>query len=444
MSLSALSTTTPVPVDILRFNTCGSVDDGKSTLIGRLLYDSKSLMEDQIEALERSADITGGGQINLANLTDGLRAEREQGITIDVAYRYFATPRRKFIIADTPGHVQYTRNMVTGASSANLSIVLVDARLGVIEQSRRHTAIAALLRIPHLVVAVNKMDLVGWSEARFQEIRAQFEEFLPRLDIKDVKFIPMSALNGDNVVDASVHTPWDGGPTLLNHLETVHIASDWNLNGFRLPVQWVNRPNNPTDQTLHDFRGFSGQIAGGIVRTGQKIIAFPAGMVTTVKQIWTYDGPVQEAFCPQSVTLVLEHDIDISRGSMLVGLDHLPGSTTELQAEVCWMHARALQPGRKYFLKHTTHTVQVVVTEIVNKLNLDTLEAELAPAELGVNDIGEIRLRAAKPLVFDGYASNRLTGSFILIEQGTNATVAAGMLRPPREIVKPENGDYVI
>jgi len=444
MSLSALSTTTPVPVDILRFNTCGSVDDGKSTLIGRLLYDSKSLMEDKIEALERSADITGGGQINLANLTDGLRAEREQGITIDVAYRYFATPRRKFIIADTPGHVQYTRNMVTGASSANLSIVLVDARLGVIEQSRRHTAIAALLRIPHLVVAVNKMDLVGWSEARFQEIRAQFEEFLPRLDIKDVKFIPMSALNGDNVVDASVHTPWYGGPTLLNHLETVHIASDWNLNGFRLPVQWVNRPNNPTDQTLHDFRGFSGQIAGGIVRTGQKIIAFPAGMVTTVKQIWTYDGPVQEAFCPQSVTLVLEHDIDISRGSMLVGLDHLPGSTTELQAEVCWMHARALQPGKKYFLKHTTHTVQVVVTEIVNKLNLDSLEAEPAPAELGVNDIGEIRLRAAKPLVFDGYAINRLTGSFILIEQGTNATVAAGMLRPPREIVKPENGDYVI
>ncbi len=444
MSLTALSTTTPVPVDILRFNTCGSVDDGKSTLIGRLLYDSKSLMEDQIEALERSADITGGGQINLANLTDGLRAEREQGITIDVAYRYFATPRRKFIIADTPGHVQYTRNMVTGASSANLSIVLVDARLGVIEQSRRHTAIAALLRIPHLIVAVNKMDLVGWSEARFQEIRAQFEEFLPRLDIKDVKFIPMSALNGDNVVDASVHTPWYGGPTLLNHLETVHIASDWNLNGFRLPVQWVNRPNNPTDQTLHDFRGFSGQIAGGIVRTGQKIIAFPAGIVTTVKQIWTYDGPVQEAFCPQSVTLVLEHDIDISRGSMLVGLDHLPGSTTELQAEVCWMHARALQPGKKYFLKHTTQTVQVVVTEIVNKLNLDTLEAETAPAELGVNDIGEIRLRAAKPLVFDGYAINRLTGSFILIEQGTNATVAAGMLRPPREIVKPENGDYVI
>jgi len=434
-----------VPIDILRFNTCGSVDDGKSTLIGRLLYDSKSLMEDQIEALERSADITGGGQINLANLTDGLRAEREQGITIDVAYRYFATPRRKFIIADTPGHIQYTRNMVTGASLANLSIVLVDARLGVIEQSRRHTAIAALLRIPHLVVAVNKMDLVGWSEARFLEIRAQFEEFLPRLDIKDVKFIPMSALNGDNVVDASPHTPWYVGPTLLGHLETVHIGSDWNLNGFRLPVQWVNRPNNPTDSALHDFRGFSGQIAGGIVRTGQKIIAFPAGIVTTVKQIWTYDGPVAEAFCPQSVTLVLEHDIDISRGSMLVGLDHhLPGSTTDLQAEVCWMHARPLQVGKKYFLKHTTHTVQVAVTEILSKLNMATLDSEPSPSALGVNDIGEIRLRAAKPLVFDGYATNRLTGSFILIEQGTNATVAAGMLRPSSETVKPETADYVI
>ena len=441
MSLNPAST---LPVDILRFNTCGSVDDGKSTLIGRLLYDTKSLMEDQIEALERSADITGGGQINLANLTDGLRAEREQGITIDVAYRYFATPRRKFIIADTPGHVQYTRNMVTGASNANLSIILVDARTGVIEQSRRHTAIAALLRIPHLVVAINKMDLVGWSEARFREIRAQFEEFLPRLDIKDVKFIPMSALNGDNVVEPSPHTPWYVGPTLLGHLETVHIASDWNLNGFRLPVQWVNRPNNPTDQSLHDFRGFSGQIAGGIVKVGQKVIAFPAGIVSTVKQIWTYDGPVEEAFCPQSVTLVLEHDIDISRGSMLVGLDHLPGSHSDLQAEVCWMHPRALQAGKKYYLKHTTHTVQVAVTEIVNKLNLATLESETGATELAMNDIGEIRLRTAKPLVFDGYATNRLTGSFILIEQGTNATVAAGMLNSPREIVKPENGDYVI
>jgi sulfate adenylyltransferase subunit 1 len=435
---------TAAPVDILRFNTCGSVDDGKSTLIGRLLYDSKSLMEDQLAALERSTDLTGGGQINLANLTDGLRAEREQGITIDVAYRYFATPRRKFIIADTPGHVQYTRNMVTGASSANLSIVLVDARTGVIEQSRRHTAIASLLRIPHLVVAVNKMDLVGWSQARFLEIREQFEEFLPRLDIKDVKFIPLSALTGDNVVEASPHTPWYPGPPLLGHLESVHIASDWNLHDFRLPVQWVNRPNHPTDPALHDFRGFSGQIAGGIVRTGQKVIALPAGLVTTVKQIWTYDGPVPEAFCPQSVTLVLEHDIDISRGNMIIGTDHLPGASCELQAEVCWMHPRPLQAGKKYFLKHTTHTVQAVVTEIINKLNVTTLDTEPASAGLAMNDLGEIRLRTARPLVFDGYATNRLTGSFILIEQGTNATVAAGMLLPPREVAKPESGDYAI
>ena len=444
ISLMPFSSAPALPVDILRFNTCGSVDDGKSTLIGRLLYDSKSLMEDQLEALERSADITGGGQINLANLTDGLRAEREQGITIDVAYRYFATPRRKFIIADTPGHIQYTRNMVTGASSANLSIILVDARTGVIEQSRRHTALASLLRIPHLVVAVNKMDLVGWSERRFLEIRAQFEEFLPRLDIKDVKFIPLSALNGDNVVDPSPHTPWYVGPTLLGHLETVHIASDWNLNGFRLPVQWVNRPNNPTDGALHDFRGFSGQIAGGIVRPGQKIIALPAGIMTTVKQIWTYDGPQSEAFCPQSVTLVLEDDIDISRGSMLIGVEHLPGASCDLQARICWMNARPLQPGRRYFLKHTTHTVQAVVTDLVSKLNMSTLDTETGPAALAMNDIGEIRLHAAKPLVFDGYATNRLTGSFILIEQGTNATVAAGMLLPPGAVVKPEIGDYVI
>jgi len=288
------------------------------------------------------------------------------------------------------------------------------------------------------------MDLVGWSEQRFLEIRAQFEEFLPRLDIKDVKFIPLSALNGDNVVDASPHTPRYSGPTLLGHLETVHIASDWNLQGFRLPVQWVNRPNNPKDHALHDFRGFSGQIAGGIVRKGQRIVALPAGIVTTVKQIWTYDGEVDEAFCPQSVTLVLEHDIDISRGSMLIELDHPPGSSMNLQAEVCWMHSRALQRGKKYFLKHTTHTVQVVVTEILNKLNMVTLETDPEPVELAMNDIGEIRLRSAKPIVFDGYATNRLTGSFILIEQGTNATVAAGMLSPPREVVKAENGDYVI
>ncbi len=432
------------PVDLLRFNTCGSVDDGKSTLIGRLLYDSKSLMEDQIEALERSADITGGGQINLANLTDGLRAEREQGITIDVAYRYFATPHRKFIIADTPGHVQYTRNMVTGASSANLSIILIDARQGVIEQSRRHAIIASLLRIPHLVVAINKMDLVDWSQDRFQEIKDQFEEFLPRLDIKDVKFIPVSALNGDNIVTTSEHTPWYPGPTLLGHLETVHIASDSNLSNFRFPVQWVNRPNNPTDHALHDFRGLSGQIAGGIVKVGQKVTVLPSGFQSTIKQIWTLDGMLDEAFCPQSVTLLLDHDLDISRGDTIVDAEDLPGAASELHAKICWMNPRPLTPGKQYFLKHTNQTVKAAILSIDHKINISTLDKETGVSDLAMNDIGEIRLKTAKPIIYDGYATNRLTGSFILIEPGTNATVAAGMLLPPTEVARPEYRDFAI
>ena len=432
------------PVDLLRFNTCGSVDDGKSTLIGRLLYDSKSLMEDQIEALERSADITGGGQINLANLTDGLRAEREQGITIDVAYRYFATPQRKFIIADTPGHVQYTRNMVTGASTANLSIILIDARQGVIEQSRRHAIIASLLRIPHLIVAINKMDLVDWSEERFLEIKSQFEEFLPRLGIKDVKFIPVSALNGDNIVTASAHTPWYPGPTLLGHLETVHIASDWNLNNFRFPVQWVNRPNNPTDHSLHDFRGLSGQVSGGVVKVGQKVMVLPSGFTSTVKQIWTIDGPLEEAFSPQSVTLVLEHDLDISRGDVIVDAADLPGASNELQAKICWMAPRPLTAGRQFLLKHTTQTVKAAVTAIEDRINISTFEKETGVTELAMNDLGEVRIKTAKPLVFDGYSTNRLTGSFILIEPGTNATVGAGMLLPPVEAAQPEYKDFAI
>jgi sulfate adenylyltransferase subunit 1 len=433
------------PIEILRFNTCGSVDDGKSTLIGRLLYDSKSLMEDQIEALERSADITGGGQINLANLTDGLRAEREQGITIDVAYRYFATPKRKFIVADTPGHVQYTRNMVSGASTANLSVVLVDARQGVIEQTRRHTFIAALLGIPHLVIAVNKMDLVDWSEDRYWEIRDEIEDFIPKLDVfRDVKFIPISALEGDNVVEPSKHTPWFEGPTLLAHLETVHIASDRNLATLRFPVQWVNRPNNPTDHALHDFRGLSGQIASGIIRKGQEVIVLPAGIKSRVKDIWSYDRSLDEAFCPQSVTVCLEHDIDISRGDMIVGTENLPGRSSELHAQVCWMHAKPLQPGRKYFLKHTTQTIQAIVTKLDSRINMTTLEPEPDPAALAINDIGGIRIKTAKPLVFDGYATNHLTGSFILIEQGTNATVAAGMLSAPTEAVTPEYADFAI
>ena len=433
------------PIELLRFNTCGSVDDGKSTLIGRLLYDSKNLMEDQIEALERSADITGGGMINLANLTDGLRAEREQGITIDVAYRYFATPRRKFIVADTPGHVQYTRNMVTGASTANLSIVLVDARQGVIEQSRRHTYLAALLGIPHIVIAVNKMDLVDWSEERFLEIRDEFETFLPRLDVlRDVKFIPMSALNGDNVVEPSKHTPWYQGPTLLGHLETVHIASDWNMSAFRFPVQWVNRPNNPTDKKLHDFRGLSGQIAGGLVRQGQQVLVLPSGLRSTIKDIWTYHGSLAEAFCPQSVTLCLEHDLDVSRGDMIVGFENLPGLSADLHARICWMHQRPLQQGKKYFLKHSGQTVQAIVTSLESRINISTFEAEPDPAELAINDIGVVRLKTAKPLVFDGYTTNRLTGSFILIEPGTNTTVAAGMLSAPTAAVKPEDTDFTI
>jgi sulfate adenylyltransferase subunit 1 len=443
-SSSQLPATTSHPVDLLRFNTCGSVDDGKSTLIGRLLYDSKSLMEDQIEALERSADITGGGQINLANLTDGLRAEREQGITIDVAYRYFATPQRKFIIADTPGHVQYTRNMVTGASTANLSIILIDARQGVIEQSRRHAIIASLLRIPHLIVAINKMDLVDWSEERFLEIKSQFEEFLPLLDIKDVKFIPVSALKGDNIVTPSEHTPWYPGPTLLGHLETVHIASDWNLSNFRFPVQWVNRPNNPTDHSLHDFRGLSGQISGGVVKVGQKVMVLPSGFTSTVKQIWTIDGPLEEAFTPQSVTIVLEHDLDISRGDVIVDAADLPGASTELHAKICWMNPRPLTPGKQYLLKHTTQTVKAAVTAIENRINISTFDKEEGITELAMNDLGEVRIKSAKPLIYDGYATNRLTGSFILIESGTNATVAAGMLLPPTEVARPEYKDFAI
>ena len=433
------------PVEILRFNTCGSVDDGKSTLIGRLLYDSKSLMEDQLEALERSADITGGGQINLANLTDGLRAEREQGITIDVAYRYFATPKRKFIVADTPGHVQYTRNMVTGASTANLSIVLVDARQGVVEQTRRHIYIGALLGIPHLIIAVNKMDLVNWDQERFLEIRDEIENFLPRLDVfRDVKFIPISALNGDNVVFSSKHTPWYEGPPLLAHIETIHIASDWNLDAFRFPVQWVNRPNRPHDPELHDFRGLGGQIAGGIVQKNAPVVVLPLGIKTTVKEIWTFDGSLTEAFCPQSITLCLAHDIDVSRGDMIVGVGNLPGYSADLRAHVCWMQVRPLQPNKKYWVKHATQTVQAIVTQLENRINISTFEPEPAPLQLEINDIGVIHLRTAKPILYDGYNANRLTGSFVLIEPATNATVAAGMLFPPLEPAKPEYSDFAI
>jgi bifunctional enzyme CysN/CysC/sulfate adenylyltransferase subunit 1 len=383
--------------------------------------------------------------VNLANLTDGLRAEREQGITIDVAYRYFATPRRRFIVSDTPGHVQYTRNMVTGASTANLSVVLIDARQGVIEQTRRHTYIAALLGIPHLVLAINKMDLVGWSEDRFLEIRAAVEDFLPKLDtFKDVKFVPISALDGGNVVDRAPESPWFEGPTLLSHLETVHIASDWNLGMLRFPVQWVNRPHQPQDPALHDFRGLSGQLAGGIVKTGQRVLVLPSGQHTTVKRIHTLDGDLPEAFCPQSVTLVLEHDLDVSRGDMIVGLDAMPGMATDLRARICWMHQRPLRPGAKFLLKHTTRTVQAMITQLTHRIDIHTFDPLPSPDELNLNSIGEIRLKTASPIIFDGYHHNRLTGSFVLIEPGTNQTVGAGLLLPPAETVNPDVQDFVI
>ena len=431
---------------LLRFITCGSVDDGKSTLIGRLLYDSKMIFEDQLAQLEADSKTQGtqGQEIDFALLVDGLAAEREQGITIDVAYRFFATEKRKFIVADTPGHEQYTRNMVTGASTAELAVILIDARKGVLTQTRRHSYLCHLLGIRSIILAVNKMDLVDWSEDRFREIREGIEAFLPKLDLfKDVKFIPISALEGDNVVTFSDKTPWYEGPTLLGHIESVHIASDWNLNGLRFPVQWVNRPNNPTDPALHDFRGLSGQIAGGIVKVGQEVLVLPSGQKSRIQEIWTYDGPLEEAFCPQSVTLRLEDDLDISRGDTIVGLDPLPGHSAELAGRVCWMNPRPLTAGKKYFLKHGTQTVQAMVTSLESRIDFETFEPEEA-AELAMNDIGEVRIRTAKPLTYDGYTANRLTGSFVLVEPGTNATVAAGMLHPPAQTYKPEYTDFSI
>ena len=433
----------PPPVELLRFTTCGSVDDGKSTLIGRLLYDAKALMDDQVESLERAAALAGGAP-NLANLTDGLRAEREQGITIDVAYRYFTTPRRRFIIADTPGHAQYTRNMVTGASTAGAAIVLVDARAGVLEQSRRHAAIAGLLRIPHLVVAVNKMDLVGWSEARFRAVRAEFEAFLPRLGLRDVHFLPVSALHGDNVVDRSPHAPWYDGPTLLAHLEELHVASDRDLSRFRLPVQGVVRPHRPDDPALHDFRGVSGQIAGGLVRRGDRVLVLPAGVTTRVRRILGADGERDEAFCPQSVVVELEHDVDVARGSLLVAPDARPGGATELRARVCWMHPRPLVPGRRLLLKHTTATMPAAVVAVADRLDLATLEPAPAPGGLALNDLGTVRIRTGRPVFHDGYDENRATGSFILIDPDTHATLAAGLLERPAEPARIETCDYTI
>jgi len=412
-------------IELLRLSTAGSVDDGKSTLIGRLLYDTKSIFEDQLAAVEDVSRRRGDERTNLALLTDGLRAEREQGITIDVAYRYFATPRRKFIIADTPGHVQYTRNMVTGASTANLAIILVDARHGLVEQSRRHAYIASLLRIPHLVFAVNKMDLVGYSEEQFHKIEAEFRNFAARLDVQDITFIPMSALNGDNVVDRSENMPWWKGAPLLYHLETVHIASDRNLVDVRFPVQWVIRPQSDEH---HDYRGYAGTMAGGVLKPGDDVVVLPSGMTTRVAKIENFDGPLDAAFPPMSVVVHLEDDVDVSRGDMICRPNNQPVVAQELDAMICWMSDKPLAVKNRYAIKHTTRNARAVVSELVYKLDVNTGHRVEGVASLGPNDIGRVKLKTTAPILHDAYRRNRATGSFILIDEATNNTVAAGML----------------
>jgi sulfate adenylyltransferase large subunit len=410
--------------ELLRIATAGSVDDGKSTLIGRLLHDSKSIFEDQLEHVVQTSERRGDGYVNLALLTDGLRAEREQGITIDVAYRYFQTPRRKFIIADTPGHEQYTRNMVTGASTADLSIVLVDARKGVSEQTRRHAFIASLLRIPHLVVCVNKMDLVGYDEEVFYSILEEMIDWGARLNIPDITFIPISALHGDNVVDRSFAMPWYGGAPLLYHLEHVVIAPDRNLADVRFPVQWVIRPMSDEH---HDYRGYAGQMAGGVIRAGSEVVVLPSGKQTTIEAIDTYDGEVDVAFPSMSVTLRLADEVDISRGNMIVEAEDQPVVARELDAIVCWMSDSPLKPRGRYVIKHTTTSARAIVEELDYRVDVNSLEHEPA-TELGLNGIGRVRLRCSAPLMVDPYSRNRTTGSFILIDESTNDTVGAGMV----------------
>jgi sulfate adenylyltransferase large subunit len=411
--------------ELLRIATSGSVDDGKSTLIGRLLHDSKAIFEDQLEHVVETSERRGDGYVNLALLTDGLRAEREQGITIDVAYRYFATPRRKFIIADTPGHEQYTRNMVTGASTAELSIVLIDARKGVSEQTRRHAFIASLLRIPHLLVAVNKMDLVGYDEAAYDRIVAEMTEFAAGLEIRDITFIPIAALHGDNVVDRSPAMSWYDGPSLLHHLEHVVIASDRNLSDVRFPVQWVVRPMS---EAHHDYRGYAGQVAGGVLRPGDDVVVLPSGHRSRIAAIDTYDGEIDAAFPPMSVTLRLADDIDVSRGDMIAGVEAAPEPARELEATVCWMAEQPLRAGGRYALKHTTRSARAIVDALEHRVDINTLAHEPAPEALGLNEIGRVRLRLSTPLVADPYARNRATGSFILIDEASGDTVGAGMI----------------
>jgi sulfate adenylyltransferase subunit 1 len=412
-------------MDMLRFATAGSVDDGKSTLIGRLLFDSKAIFSDQLEAVEKASAAKGDDYVNLALLTDGLRAEREQGITIDVAYRYFATPRRKFVIADTPGHIQYTRNMVTGASTADLAIVLVDARKGLVEQSRRHAFIATLLRVPHLVLAVNKMDLVGYSREVFEAISDEFTRFATKLDVADLTVIPMSALHGDNIVARSPNMPWYEGSSLLHHLEHVHVSSDRNLIDVRFPVQYVIRPQS-VDRP--DYRGYAGTVASGVLKPGDEVMVMPSGFTSRIESIETIDGPVAEAFPPMAVTVRLTDDLDISRGDMICRPHNAPHPVQDIDAMVCWMTDKPLLRGRKLAVKHTTRSARALVKQLHYRLDVNTLHRDLDAESLGLNDIGRVVLRTTVPLFADPYRRNRATGGFILIDEATNATVGAGMI----------------
>ena len=409
---------------LLRFTTSGSVDDGKSTLIGRLLYETKSIFEDQYAAVEKTSKRRGQDEVDLALLLDGLSAEREQGITIDVAYRYFETPVRKFIIADTPGHTQYTRNMVTGASTADLAVILIDARHGILTQSKRHGFIVSLLQIPHLIVAVNKMDLVDYSQQVYEEIAAEYKEFSDKLDIQNIVFIPVSALKGDNVVNKSERMPWYGGATLLHYLENVHVSADRNLIDFRFPVQYVIRPNL-------DFRGYAGKIASGTISPGEEIVVLPSGKSSTIKSISTFDGELEEAFNPQSVVLTLNDEIDISRGDMIARKDNLPQLGNHLEATICWMDEKPLSTTSAYLLKHTTKTVRAYVSRIVYRIDVNTLHRDRGVDTFLLNEIGRVEIKTASPIFFDPYRVNHGTGSFILIDPLTNTTAAAGMIRGP-------------
>ena len=412
-------------MDLLRFTTAGSVDDGKSTLIGRLLYDSKSIFEDQMEAIEIASSNKGEEKVNLALLTDGLRAEREQGITIDVAYRYFATPKRKFIIADTPGHVQYTRNMVTGASTANLAIILVDARKGIVEQTKRHSFIASLLGIPHIIYCINKMDLVNHEEEVFEKTKKELVDFSSKLTTTDIRFLPISALNGDNVVNRSKNMNWYEGSTLLHTLENIHIASDQNLIDCRFPVQHVIRPQK---EEFHDFRGYAGRIAGGVFKKNDEVVLLPSGFQSRIKSIQIFDNELEEAFAPMSVTMTLEDDLDVSRGDMIVRVKNQPEILQDIEMMVCWMGEKPLLSRGKYTIKHTTNEVRCIVKEILYKVDINSLHRDTEDKSINCNDIARIAVRVTKPLFVDKYNINRTTGSLIIIDESTNNTVGSGMI----------------